>query len=92
MEIDLHHLVPKLSGMSSLEELRRARIAARGWLKRAVVKLEQVSQTKGDLLEYECALAELDARLTSVDSIQEKIELLLDESLIAEDVNKAVQK
>ena len=77
--------------MSSLEELRRARIAARGWLKRAVVKLEQVSQTKGDLLEYECALAELDARFTSVDSIQEKIELLLDESLIDEDVSKAAE-
>ena len=77
--------------MSSLEELRRARIAARGWLKRSSVKLEQTIESKSDLVELECALEEFETRLSNVDSIQEKIELLLDEDSIEEDVCKAAE-
>ena len=41
------HIGAENSGMSNLEELLRARTAARGWLKRGILKVEQVIDAKG---------------------------------------------
>ena len=58
---------------------------------RSIGILEQVIQSKGDLVELESTLGEFETRFSNLDSIQEKIEMLLDENSIEEDVCKAAE-
>ena len=72
----------------SLEELKRSRVAARGWLKRAIVRLDRAISAQ-DTVELEFVISEFDNRLANLDSIQAKIELVLPDDEVEEDVAKA---
>ena len=74
--------------MASLEELKRSRIAARGWVKRASIKLDKAAKD-GDIVELEFNLAEFDKRIDHLDEVQTKIEFVLPDSEVEQDVQKA---
>ena len=69
-----------------LEELKRSRVAARGWMKRASGRLDKAVSTGADLVELEFVLSEFDNRLTNLDAIQARIELVLPDADIEDDV------
>ena len=74
----------------SLEELKRSRVAARGWLKRATIRLDKASSAADiDIVELESVISEFDNRLSSLDDVQSKIELVLPDEEVDEDVGKA---
>ncbi|XP_043236487.1 uncharacterized protein LOC122388955 isoform X3 [Amphibalanus amphitrite] len=73
----------------SVEELKRARVAARGWLKRAVIKIDQAVASGADDVELNSIISEFNLRLGNLDSVQQKLELCLDESELEEDISRA---
>ena len=74
----------------SLEELKRSRVAARGWLKRATIRLDKASSAADiDIVELESVISKFDNRLSSLDDVQSKIELVLPDEEVDEDVGKA---
>ena len=76
----------------SLEELKRARVAARGWVKRATVKLEQtIADEQSDSVALDSYIQDFDQRLMNLDSVQQKVEVLLDEAEIADDLARAAE-
>ena len=76
----------------SLEELKRARTAARGWLKRATVKLESViADEHSDGVAIQSYLDDFDQRLANLDSAQEKLELVLHDDELDSDFEKAAE-
>ena len=76
----------------SLEELKRARSAARGWLKRARVKLEAViAAEQSDEVALQSYLDDFDQRLANLDFAQGKLELVLDDDELESDFEKAAE-
>ena len=74
----------------SFDELKRSRTAARGWLKRATVRLDKAI-SEPDTVELEVLLAEFDNRLSNLDSIQAKIELVIPDEELEDDLSKAAE-
>ena len=74
----------------SIEELKRSRVEARGWIKRATIRLDKASSAADiDTVELEFVISEFDNRLSSLDDVQFKIELVLPDEEVDEDVGKA---
>ena len=76
--------------MAKLEDAKKTRKAARGWLSRAVKALDK--QVKHDPIvkdDLEDALSMFDDRLAAVDSAQNGVELLLPEDELDADLDVA---
>ena len=73
-----------------MDELKRSRVAARGWLKRATIRLDKAIES-ADIVELEFIISEFDSRLSNLDSIQAKIELVLPDEDVEDDVGKAAE-
>ena len=57
--------------MSNLDKVKKQRIAARGWITRAMNNLEAVlKQVPADKVDYEEAMSEFDKRLKILDDVQ----------------------
>jgi len=78
--------------MADLIRLRRGRVAAKGWLSRAVGKAEEVVEKKtADICVVRNAIQEFDRRLTSWDDAQSAVELELETSELEADIEEAGQ-
>ena len=76
--------------MSNLDKVKKQRIAARGWITRAMNNLEAVlKQDPADKVDYEEAMSEFDKRLKILDDVQSKVESELPEEEIEADVEQA---
>ena len=76
--------------MTTITELRRGRAASRTWLKRSIAKIEKLIDIECDE-EVRSALTELDMRISTVDSFQEKIELVIDDIELEANVEEAAE-
>ena len=75
----------------TLEQLKRRRTAAKGWLSRSAAHLSELLEDESTIQElYEAAASDFDERLTALDVLQLELESKIeDDDAIEEDISRA---